>query len=185
MFILNKYSNHNQTIKCKLQSKVIWYHVDCNRSVTIQHSLPATGRQRVEILLWQQPPHKILGAVNSAWSCWSFDVWIWWWWNFPVEQGVHCCAIHLCKISTAQSSWSCAFLLLFYWCFVDILKHDHAILRSRQLFIILSSVKFIVVTMGQCTLHIHGNREYSCKLKFKEQSILDWNPRQVSTAFYL
>ncbi|XP_030946762.1 oxysterol-binding protein-related protein 2A isoform X2 [Quercus lobata] len=30
------------------------------------------------------------------------------------------------------------------------------------------------------TMHIHGNREYSCKLKFKEQSILDRNPRQVN-----
>ncbi|KAI3501099.1 hypothetical protein L1887_28957 [Cichorium endivia] len=28
-------------------------------------------------------------------------------------------------------------------------------------------------------MHIRGNREYSCKLKFKEQSILDRNPRQV------
>ncbi|KAK4557901.1 hypothetical protein RGQ29_007595 [Quercus rubra] len=30
------------------------------------------------------------------------------------------------------------------------------------------------------TMHIHGNREYSCKLKFKEQSLLDRNPRQVN-----
>ncbi|XP_024171246.1 oxysterol-binding protein-related protein 2A isoform X2 [Rosa chinensis] len=29
------------------------------------------------------------------------------------------------------------------------------------------------------TMHIRGNREYSCKLKFKEQSILDRNPHQV------
>ncbi|XP_076937436.1 oxysterol-binding protein-related protein 2A-like [Bidens hawaiensis] len=29
------------------------------------------------------------------------------------------------------------------------------------------------------TMHICGNREYSCKLKFKEQSILERNPRQV------
>ncbi|XP_076951938.1 oxysterol-binding protein-related protein 2A-like [Bidens hawaiensis] len=29
------------------------------------------------------------------------------------------------------------------------------------------------------TMHIRGNREYSCKLKFKEQSILERNPRQV------
>lgn len=29
-------------------------------------------------------------------------------------------------------------------------------------------------------MHIRGNRNYSCKLKFKEQSILDRNPRQVS-----
>ncbi|KAG4156221.1 hypothetical protein ERO13_D03G161600v2 [Gossypium hirsutum] len=28
-------------------------------------------------------------------------------------------------------------------------------------------------------MHIHGNREYSCKLKFKEQSILDRTPHQV------
>lgn len=28
-------------------------------------------------------------------------------------------------------------------------------------------------------MHIRGNRDYSCKLKFKEQSILDRNPRQV------
>lgn len=28
-------------------------------------------------------------------------------------------------------------------------------------------------------MHIHGNREYSCKLKFKEQSILERNPHQV------
>ncbi|KAG8659425.1 oxysterol-binding protein-related protein 2A isoform X2 [Manihot esculenta] len=30
------------------------------------------------------------------------------------------------------------------------------------------------------TMHIHGNRQYSCKLKFKEQSILDRNPHQVN-----
>ncbi|XP_057993721.1 oxysterol-binding protein-related protein 2A isoform X8 [Hevea brasiliensis] len=29
-------------------------------------------------------------------------------------------------------------------------------------------------------MHIHGNRQYSCKLKFKEQSILDRNPHQVN-----
>ncbi|CAH9102588.1 unnamed protein product [Cuscuta epithymum] len=29
------------------------------------------------------------------------------------------------------------------------------------------------------TMHIHGNRQYSCKLKFKEQSLLDRNPHQV------
>ncbi|XP_043715858.1 oxysterol-binding protein-related protein 2A-like isoform X2 [Telopea speciosissima] len=29
------------------------------------------------------------------------------------------------------------------------------------------------------TLHIRGNRQYSCKLKFREQSILDRNPHQV------
>ncbi|XP_021615961.1 oxysterol-binding protein-related protein 2A isoform X4 [Manihot esculenta] len=29
-------------------------------------------------------------------------------------------------------------------------------------------------------MHIHGNRQYSCKLKFKEQSLLDRNPHQVN-----
>lgn len=29
------------------------------------------------------------------------------------------------------------------------------------------------------TMRIDGNREYSCKLKFKEQSIIDRNPHQV------
>ncbi|GMI71733.1 OSBP(oxysterol binding protein)-related protein 2A [Hibiscus trionum] len=29
-------------------------------------------------------------------------------------------------------------------------------------------------------MHIHGNRQYSCQLKFKEQSILDRNPHQVN-----
>uniref|UniRef100_A0A5B6ZI49 Putative oxysterol-binding protein-related protein 2A-like n=1 Tax=Davidia involucrata TaxID=16924 RepID=A0A5B6ZI49_DAVIN len=29
------------------------------------------------------------------------------------------------------------------------------------------------------TMQIHGNRQYSCKLRFKEQSILDRNPHQV------
>ncbi|KAK6138687.1 hypothetical protein DH2020_027577 [Rehmannia glutinosa] len=34
------------------------------------------------------------------------------------------------------------------------------------------------------TMHIQGNRQYSCKLKFKEQSILERNPHQVNpTAF--
>ncbi|KAK9277330.1 hypothetical protein L1049_006871 [Liquidambar formosana] len=28
-------------------------------------------------------------------------------------------------------------------------------------------------------MHIHGNSQYSCKLKFKEQSLLERNPRQV------
>ncbi|RWW20225.1 hypothetical protein BHE74_00043519 [Ensete ventricosum] len=37
------------------------------------------------------------------------------------------------------------------------------------------------------TMRIQGNGEYSCKLKFKEQSIIDRNPHQVicSFAFYL
>ncbi|KAJ4712775.1 Oxysterol-binding protein [Melia azedarach] len=30
------------------------------------------------------------------------------------------------------------------------------------------------------TMQIHGNRQYSCKLKFKEQSLLDRNPHQVN-----
>jgi hypothetical protein len=29
------------------------------------------------------------------------------------------------------------------------------------------------------TMRIQGNKEYSCKLKFKEQSIIDRNPHQV------
>ncbi|KAL6992945.1 Oxysterol-binding protein-related protein 1C [Sarracenia purpurea var. burkii] len=29
------------------------------------------------------------------------------------------------------------------------------------------------------TMHIQGNRDYSCKIKFKEQSIIDRNPHQV------
>ncbi|RVX21598.1 Oxysterol-binding protein-related protein 1C [Vitis vinifera] len=29
------------------------------------------------------------------------------------------------------------------------------------------------------TMHIRGNRDYSCKIKFKEQSIVDRNPHQV------
>ena len=33
------------------------------------------------------------------------------------------------------------------------------------------------------TMRIQGNREYSCKLKFKEQSIIDRNPHQVITIF--
>ncbi|KAJ7010905.1 hypothetical protein NC653_001374 [Populus alba x Populus x berolinensis] len=49
--------------------------------------------------------------------------------------------------------------------------------RSQQRFIILSLEKCIVITMG--LMHIQGNRQYSCKLKFKEQSILDRNPHQL------
>ncbi|KAK9158061.1 hypothetical protein Scep_004635 [Stephania cephalantha] len=30
------------------------------------------------------------------------------------------------------------------------------------------------------TMHIKGNREYSCKLKFKEQSMIDRNPHQLT-----
>ncbi|KAH7566118.1 hypothetical protein JRO89_XS08G0091900 [Xanthoceras sorbifolium] len=30
------------------------------------------------------------------------------------------------------------------------------------------------------TMRIEGNHEYSCKLKFKEQSIIDRNPHQAS-----
>lgn len=33
-------------------------------------------------------------------------------------------------------------------------------------------------------MHIRGNREYSCKLKFKEQSILERNPHQVNEEVY-
>lgn len=29
------------------------------------------------------------------------------------------------------------------------------------------------------TMHVQGNRDYSCKIKFKEQSIIDRNPHQV------
>ena len=34
------------------------------------------------------------------------------------------------------------------------------------------------------TMRIQGNREYSCKLKFKEQSIIDRNPHQVIIIFF-
>lgn len=33
------------------------------------------------------------------------------------------------------------------------------------------------------TMNIRGNSQYSCKLKFKEQSLLDRNPRQVRKSF--
>ncbi len=56
--------------------------------------------------------------------------------------------LHLCKISTAQLYWSSAFL--FCCSSIDILKHDHAVLRSLQLSITLSLVNCIVITMGQC-----------------------------------
>jgi Oxysterol-binding protein len=34
------------------------------------------------------------------------------------------------------------------------------------------------------TMRIEGNREFSCKLKFKEQSIIDRNPHQVVLFFF-
>jgi hypothetical protein len=34
-------------------------------------------------------------------------------------------------------------------------------------------------------MRIEGNQEYSCKLKFKEQSIIDRNPHQVRYICYI
>lgn len=34
-------------------------------------------------------------------------------------------------------------------------------------------------------MHIRGNRQYSCKLKFKAQTFLDRNPRQVKFSLFL
>lgn len=79
---------------------------------------------------------------------------------------MHCCVIAFVQNIDCSVILILCFSFLFYWCFVDILKHDHAILiRSLQLFIILSSVKFIVVTMGQCTYMVIANILANSSLK--------------------
>ncbi|XP_059287656.1 oxysterol-binding protein-related protein 1C-like isoform X1 [Lycium ferocissimum] len=48
---------------------------------------------------------------------------------------------------------------------------------------VTTSIYNIIIGKLYCdhygTMHIRGNREYSCKLKFKEQSIVERNPHQV------
>lgn len=112
----------------------------------------------LEILGWQQPEKQILGSFHPAWSCWCVDTGIWWWRNFSVEQGMFVNLINLSFL------YAYANLLAFY----------------RQ---VTTSIYNLILGKLYCdhygTMRIDGNREYSCKLKFKEQSIIDRNPHQV------
>lgn len=51
------------------------------------------------------------------------------------------------------------------------------------LFQVTTSIYNLILGKLYCdhygTMRIEGNQEYSCKLKFKEQSIIDRNPHQV------
>jgi hypothetical protein len=56
-------------------------------------------------------------------------------------------------------------------------------LKIVILFQVTTSIYNLILGKLYCdhygTMRIEGNREYSCKLKFKEQSIIDRNPHQV------
>lgn len=58
-----------------------------------------------------------------------------------------------------------------------------SILKVDILFQVTTSIYNLILGKLYCdhygTMRIEGNREYSCKLKFKEQSIIDRNPHQV------
>lgn len=58
------------------------------------------------------------------------------------------------------------------------------ILNSIYDFQVTTNIYNLILGKVYCdhhgTMHIRGNREYSCTLKFKEPSILDRNPHQVS-----
>lgn len=58
-------------------------------------------------------------------------------------------------------------------------------LKLDVLFQVTTSIYNLILGKLYCdhygTMRIEGNRDYSCKLKFKEQSIIDRNPHQVCT----
>lgn len=71
---------------------------------------------------------------------------------------------------------------IFYWCyiFIPITKFCFHILMSFQ---VTTTIHNLILGKLYCshhgTMHIKGNRQYSCKLKFKEPSLLDRNPHLV------
>lgn len=66
------------------------------------------------------------------------------------------------------------------FCMNDVLNHTYA-------FQVTTNIYNLILGKVYCdhhgTMHIRGNREYSCTLKFKEPSILDRNTHQVSDMF--
>ncbi|KAK6118976.1 hypothetical protein DH2020_047262 [Rehmannia glutinosa] len=69
--------------------------------------------------------------------------------------------------------------------FKDLLDHQPNIFLKLDSFaaVVTTSIYNLILGNIYCdhhgTMHIQGNRQYSCKLKFKEQSILERNPHQV------
>lgn len=114
-----------------------------------------------------------MGSLNSAWSCWYFDSWIWWWWSFSVEQGIF---LEIC------SHYFLAFNYLLLWYSSSAAGLWNLI--SVGFYQVTTSIYNLILGKLYCdhygTMRLQGNRDYSCKLKFKEQSIIDRNPHQVN-----
>ncbi|KAH7520256.1 hypothetical protein FEM48_Zijuj08G0124800 [Ziziphus jujuba var. spinosa] len=78
-----------------------------------------------------------------------------------------------------------------FWCQGHSIQLDHVVLLmvefdDREIFQwskVTTSINNLILEKLYCdhcgTMRIQGNHNYSCKLKFKEQSIIDQNPHQL------
>lgn len=84
--------------------------------------------------------------------------------------------------------WSKVYLCKDTWIFILLLIISYELIFFFFVWIFLykvtTSIYNLILGKLYCdhygTMRIQGNRNYSCKLKFKEQSIIDRNPHQVS-----
>lgn len=69
------------------------------------------------------------------------------------------------------------------WDFQSLSATHFLLLNNLLLLQVTTSIYNLILGKLYCdhygTMRIQGNRNYSCKLKFKEQSIIDRNPHQV------
>lgn len=156
---------YQTTISESKQISVIFW-IGAGQSPPNCYCLPL-WRERVEILGWQQPPDKVLGAINSARSSWSSDCRIWRWWSVPMEQGERCCMIvfRLHFITPSFMIFSSVSFSIFH-------RILSCCLRSQRPFIILSLAKYTVITMGQWKFmviaNIHANSSSKSSLFLTE-----------------
>lgn len=104
-----------------------------------------------------------MGSFTSDWSHWYIDFRVWWWTSLSVEQGMFL-QDHYMSISSKMPAG--------YWLVNIILYHQ-----------VTTSVYNLILGKLYCdhygTMCIEGNREYSCKVKFKEPSVINTNHHQV------
>lgn len=72
---------------------------------------------------------------------------------------------------------------VFLWCFKGYSFYAQFGLKCAVFCQVTTSIYNLILGKLYCdhygTMRVQGNHEYSCKLKFKEQSIIDRNPHQV------
>ena len=148
---------------------MLLFNISTNRLVIIQCWLPATVKARVGNSGATAISNPSFGGSQFKLSQLAF-----WLWNLTMvksSNGIRCVAqLEMVKSSSLIDTLCFPITKL---CFYTIMP-----------FQVTTTIHNLILGKLYCshhgTMHIKGNRQYSCKLKFKEPSLLDRNPHLVS-----